>query len=918
MKLVRRFFEWEVNHPIVVIVIIALITAFFAWFAASEFRIENPTDRLLQKDLPSKIFYDRFSEMFSKDEIILVVIKNKEGVYGEEFIDALTELEEELYGINAKISGNGEPAPIRKIVSLKPVRDRYEKAKEEFEARRKKSRLFKKIPFPSFRKTVEMTRLFSKNLVSEDGNATALTVFVQSHQEEVVQEIQKVIDKTREKYPWEIYQIGTPVIMEKVAATAKGDLKKLSGLTMLLVVVVLFICFRNVRGVLLPGLTCGGAFLWTLGLMGLINRPMTMVTLIIPTLIVAIGNAYALHVVSEFMEQAHSGGSKKSIVTKSLSNLSLPVFLTVATTLVGFASLALNKIDMIREFALFSCFGLISVFLIAVTLVPALLVVMKLPRLKQRKGRQHFIEKVLNALTNFNIRWKSLIYVFMVVLTAVSIYGISRIRVETAVIEFFKKDDEIRINFDDVSETLAGTYPFNIVLISEKPDYFRDPEVLGRIEKLQEFLENIEDIDKTISIADYIKTVNMASRGNPRFQIVPETREEVDKVIDEFPAIFGGDLSDVYITVTPDYTAVNIIGRTAFGGTREFVAAEKKVLEYCRKNFSKDLEVHVSGLPIVIAHSADAITRGQVKSLSLAFICIFVIMTLLFMSVKVGVVAMIPNMVPVMVNFGVMGLFNIPLSSATSLIASIALGIAVDDTIHYLAKYNTEFKKDWNKKRAIRETMLTVGKPIIFTSMTLALGFSVLMISSFQPTILFGMLMVITMTTALFGVLVILPAFLLNTELVTAWDFVALKLGDLPRRRIPLFEGFSKWQVKKLLVAGKLEKFAEGAVVFSEGDMGDTMYAIISGGVDVVKGESGKVTALDTGEVFGEMGIVRHKERTATICTNKPTELLHINDATLRRIQKRFPRIATKFYNNLTKILAERLDTTTRKLFERN
>jgi hypothetical protein len=270
----------------------------------------------------------------------------------------------------------------------------------------------------------------------------------------------------------------------------------------------------------------------------------------------------------------------------------------------------------------------------------------------------------------------------------------------------------------------------------------------------------------------------------------------------------------------------------------------------------------------------------------------------------------------VLINFSVMGLFGIPLSSATSLIASIALGIAVDDTIHFLAKYNAEFRKDWDKERSLRETMLTVGQPIIFTSLTLALGFSVLMLSSFKPTILFGFLMVITMSTALFGVLVILPALLLKTELVTAWDFVALKLGDMPRRRIPLFEGFSKWQVKKLLVAGKLEEYPADTAIFREGDIGDTMYAIVSGGVDVIKGETGKVTELGTGEIFGEMGIVRRKERTATIRTNQPTELLHINDATLRRVQRRFPRIATKFYNNLTRILAERLAVTTGRLFE--
>ena len=916
MKMLKRLYEWEANHPVVIIVAIALITAFFAYFAITGFKIENPADRLLQKDLPSKKFYDRFAEMFGKDEIILIVIKNKDGIYGDEFISAVGDVIRQVNKLNNEIpyanSASGK-IPVRKVVGISTLKENYDKMKADFEAKMARSRLFKNVKFPDFDKTIARTGLFSKNIVSEDGKATAVTVFVQSHQEDVVEGIDSIIKNVRRKYGWEIYQIGTPVIMRRVVLSAQNDLQKLSGITVLIVAVTLYLCFRRFRGVILPMFACGAAFIWTLGLMGLTGTPLTMVTLTIPTLIIAIGNAYALHVVTHFMEDSSGGGDKKAILTNSLMQLTLPVFLTVATTLAGFASLAMNQIEMIREFALLACFGLTTVFIMAMTLVPALLAVMRMPKPYQQKNKGSLIEGFLAKLISFSINKRRIVYILMAVLLGVSFYGISRMQVGTAVIEFFKKTDPIRVSFDDVSKTLAGTYPFNIVLISKKEGYFRDVEVLHKIVQLQEFLENINGIDKTIAITDYIKTANMAQM---KPQQIPETQEEIDKIIADFPRLFGGDMTDVHTAVTPDFTAVNVMCRTAFGGTKQFVGAEKEVLEYCKKNFSKDLEIQVSGLPIVIAHSADAITRGQVKSLSLAFISIFIIMTLLFMSVKVGIVAMIPNMVPVLVNFAVMGLFKIPLSSATSMIASIGLGIAVDDTIHLLAKYNSEFKKDWNKERSIRTTMLSVGQPIIFAAITVGLGFSALIFSNFQPTMLFGILMVVMMTAAIVGSMIVLPALLMKTELVTLWDFVALRLGDIPNLRIPLFDRLSKWQIKRLLAAGRLQKYDAGTEIFHEGDLGDTMYAIIAGGVDVLKGEGNKVTSLGVGEIFGEMGIVRHKERTATVKTNQPTELLHVNDATLRRIQKRFPRIAAKFYNNLTKILCERLDNTTKKLFE--
>jgi uncharacterized protein len=184
--------------------------------------------------------------------------------------------------------------------------------------------------------------------------------------------------------------------------------------------------------------------------------------------------------------------------------------------------------------------------------------------------------------------------------------------------------------------------------------------------------------------------------------------------------------------------------------------------------------VAVTGLGVVIAASSHLLTLGQVKSLAISLVLIFVVMVVLFLSSKVGLIAVVPNLFPIVVNFGLMGLLGIPLSVATSLIASVAIGLAVDDTIHYLVRYNTEFKKDLNKDRAMRDTLLNVGRPIIFTSLTISLGFFVLVFSHFQPTAIFGFLMVVTMLSALVGDMILLPSLMLHVELVTAWDLLKM------------------------------------------------------------------------------------------------------------------------------------------------
>jgi hypothetical protein len=195
----------------------------------------------------------------------------------------------------------------------------------------------------------------------------------------------------------------------------------------------------------------------------------------------------------------------------------------------------------------------------------------------------------------------------------------------------------------------------------------------------------------------------------------------------------------------------------------------------------------------------------------------------------VGLIAIIPNIFPIIINFGIMGWLGIELSMVTSLIASIAIGLAVDDTIHYLTRYNREFRKDLDDERAIRDTLHHVGRPIIFTTITICVGFSVLFFSNFKPTAIFGVMMVITSLSALVGDLILLPSLIRHVELVTLWDLVRLKLGKEPRMGIPLFKELSRAQFHYILMAGSITKIDTDEILFRKGDSSNSMYTLISG-----------------------------------------------------------------------------------------
>ena len=198
-------------------------------------------------------------------------------------------------------------------------------------------------------------------------------------------------------------------------------------------------------------------------------------------------------------------------------------------------------------------------------------------------------------------------------------------------------------------------------------------------------------------------------------------------------------------------------------------------------NFSRNIDWDVTGFGMAISASNQQLSSGQMKSLLLTIFMIFIIMFALFLSFKVGLIAIVPNLFPIIINFGIMGWFGIELSMATSLIAGIAIGLAVDDTIHYLVRYNHEFRKDLDEERALKDTLTHIGKPIIMTTITISLGFSILGFSSFKPTAVFGIMMVITMISALVADLILLPSMILHINLVTVWDLVRLKMGAEPR-----------------------------------------------------------------------------------------------------------------------------------------
>jgi hypothetical protein len=283
----------------------------------------------------------------------------------------------------------------------------------------------------------------------------------------------------------------------------------------------------------------------------------------------------------------------------------------------------------------------------------------------------------------------------------------------------------------------------------------------------------------------------------------------------------------------------------------------------------------------------------------------------MFLSLRIGLIAMVPNLFPILVFFGLMGASGAVLSLSTNIIAAIVLGIAVDDTIHLMTRLSAQVRATADREQAVLHTFSTVGKPVFYTSVILFLGFLTLCVSTFVPIREFGILAAVTMIVALGADVVLLPAILSTTRIITLWDLLYLKLGRDPHKMIPLFEGLRPLQAKIVTLMGELKTFTKDEAIVRQGEKGREMFVLLKGTADIyidTQGKSRRIAGLQRGDVFGEMGLVRRHERSADVIATEDVEVLAVNERFLSRIKRRYPRIGAQIFFNVAKILSDRLE----------
>jgi predicted RND superfamily exporter protein len=893
---------------------VVLLTAFFAYHA-QHIRIDSSIESLLPQDDPEKQYYDEVRQLFGSDEVAMIGLI-ADNVYAPQTLQKIKRLTEAIRQL----------PEVKSVLSLTNAKDLIATVAEE------DTLLIPEIPATAaaveeIKQKLTQMPLYLKNLVSADGRAAAITItFLDSITPDefirrgVDDEIQAIVD--RENGPEQLYYTGLPHFKAYAAKAMRQDLIKLLPLTLLLIIGVLFLSFRSWRGVLLPTLTVVVSLLWTVGIMVLAGSRLSVGTIALPPLVLVVGVAYSVHVVAEYYELARPGRPVNEVVLETVRAVNIPVFIAALTTVLGFLSLLVNRIVSIREMGLYSSVGITLAFVFSTVLVPASLALLPLP---SRRADLHSspLSSALQGLIRGIMRRRGSVLVACFVLSALSVWPIPSIRVGSNFLSLFRESHPIRQATDIMSRHLVGNTIFWVVIDGKEPDIMRKWDTLRRLKDLQLYIDALPGVDKTLSFVDYCEVLEKGLQEIPpegQTALVPQPEQkptfwdnpaQLDDVM-QLASLYASNTTNV---VNPTYSRANIIVRTSLSSPSEIAATVEQIQRFAQAHFPPELRVHPTGNVILNTRTTSGLITGQIESFTLTALIIFVIMASMFLSIRVGCIAMLPNLFPILVFFGLMGVSGAVLSLSTNTIASIMLGIAVDDTVHLMTRLSSAVRTTSDQEQALLQTYATVGKPAVYTSVVLFLGFLSLCLSTFVPIQEFGFLSAITIVVALAGDIVLLPALLATIHFITLWDLLYLKLGRAPHKAIRLFEGLRPVQAKIVTLMGELKTFSHGQPIIRQGEMGTEMYVLINGTADVRINSNGQPEAVRTlgrGDVFGEMGLIRHHQRTADVIATEDVEVLVVNERFLSRIQRHYPRISSKIFFNISKILSDRLETSQR------
>ena len=782
--LFARLGVWSYDQRWIVLAGSLAVLAFFLYFASTT-RSDSSFENYFDQDDPAYSAYNQYREDFGSDETSYILYEAPEYAHGPWDLEVMRKIQRLTAALEEEVPFVKEVTSLSNVEFMEPV----EGGIEVFE-------LLEEFPgdqeaLLEIRRKVLAKPLYVGGLASEDGQHAAVIIEMEKSSVDPVEEIrldpdggdgldnlypQVTNDKIEEilarpEYGGiEFYHTGDVPINGVLNTIIETEAAKRGLIALVVITGTLLFFFRRPIGVVGPMAVVALSIAVSVGTIGLLGWNTDLIFGMLPSLLIAVGVADAVHIVSEFRAYHAELGDRREAVRRTLYLVGTPCLLTSLTTAAGLGAMSIAPIKTLSHFAVYSAVGVLAAFLLSVTLLMVFLSFgRRQPRRAyserekiQAKGGRRF-EQALLSVANLSLRHRRAILACSAAIFVFSLLGMLRLKVDSNFMADFAEDLPVRVATEYADEVMGGTNSFVYLFDAGEPDGIKEPAVLREIERLQaEGDEQVEVVKKTYSIVDLLKDINQTFHdGDPGYHKLPETRELVAQYLLVYEMSGGEELEDY---LSSDYARATLELRCKWTDSTRIAAMTEEMDAYLAANPLEAAAISSTGIGALWVQLMDYITYSGIRAFLAAFAVIAVLLCLLFRSVETGLLSMIPNLSPAILTLGVMGWLDISLDYTTLLVAPVALGIAVDDTMHLVTRYRHEFLRCGDYAEALRAAMRDVGRALFITSVVLVLGFLTAIFSSLDSQANFGVLLATTIVVALVANFLLMPALILTFE----------------------------------------------------------------------------------------------------------------------------------------------------------
>ena len=772
---------------IFVLLIIALLS--FGYFS-KDFRLDASSDTLLIEGDPDLKYLREVTERYGSKEFLVLTYSPEKGMISESSVNNLLSLKYKIQSLNW----------VHNVVTLldiplldnsdAPLQERLENFATLKDEGVDKERGFKEIlNSPVFRNFV----------ISEDGNTSGIIVYIkkdkkleniETKSKEEIEDYKDTLKKRNHQNILEIREIiksyqdvgkiylgGIPMIADDMMTFIKSDIIVFGLGVLLFIIATLWFVFRKLIWIIVPISSCFFSVLIMTGLLGLIGWKVTVISSNFIALMLILTMAMNIHMSTRFLQLRNDFPELNNleIITMTTSKMFWPIFYTVLTTVCAFLSLIFSEIKPIIDFGWMMTFGLITSFIITFTLLPTLLNFVSNNNIKITEKNN---SKITSFFGKISINNKNIIFTLTGLVIILSVVGISRLEVENSFINYFNKKTEIYKGMKLIDEKLGGTTPLEVILKfpnevqSEKSEddefedweddenqndekYWFTKDKVERIKAVHHYLDNLPAIGKVLSFSSIIEVATQLNNNKPLGTL------EMGVLYSKIPDNIKKEIIDPYISIKDNEARVSLRIIDSQEGLRRNDLIKQINFDLKNKlNLNED-EFKLAGVLILFNNLLQSLFKSQILTLGLVMIGIFLMFMILFKNIKLSLIGVVPNFIAAFFILGIIGLLRIPLDMMTITIAAITIGIAVDNSIHYIYRFKEEFSKNKNYNETLKTCHSTVGVAILNTSITIVFGFSILIFSKFIPTIYFGVFTGLAMLLAMVSVLTLLPSLIL-------------------------------------------------------------------------------------------------------------------------------------------------------------